>query len=78
VVAAGGRSERELSLERDLATERTSHAATAHDKRERERRIAELEDELHRLRQTLEPPAPPRKKGRDSYTLIEAVFEDEA
>lgn len=69
VVTTGTKTEREITLETDLEAERRTHAQTAKEKKERELRIAELEDELHKLR---EPPRPaPEKK-----TALEAFFED--
>ena len=58
IVVTAERTEREANLEAELATERSSHAATAAQKKERELRLSELEDQLHRLRQ----PAPQKKK----------------
>lgn len=50
IVTEGGRTERELALEKDLNEERLSHAKTAGEKMARENRINELEDELRKLR----------------------------
>jgi hypothetical protein len=65
----GERTELERSLETDLQTERSSHAKTAKEKLEREKRIAELEDELHQLRHPTRP-APVDKKS-----ALEEFFE---
>jgi hypothetical protein len=54
------RSEREIDLEAELEAERQRHAVTAEEKKQREIRIAELEDER---RQFLTPPPPPSKKA---------------
>jgi len=70
VVLNGERTERELSLESDLQTERSSHAKTAKEKVEREKRISELEDELHRLRH------PARPAPADRKSALEEFFED--
>jgi len=67
-VLTGQRTERELSLETELETERSSHGKTAKEKKERETKIAELEDELHRLRH---PARPAEKKS-----ALEEFFED--
>jgi hypothetical protein len=56
VVLTGTKSERETGLETEIAELRESSGLTI---RQRETRIAELEDELHRLKETLRPvPAP--------------------
>ena len=69
VVVTGQRTEREIALESDLETEKRTHAQTAKEKKDRELKIAELEDQLHKLR---EPPRPaPEKK-----TALEEFFED--
>lgn len=57
VVMTGQRSEREINLETDLARERSAHAVTAKEKKDRETKIAELEDELYRLRHPARPKA---------------------
>jgi len=53
-------SEREAELERLLQEERHKRARTEEEKRQREIRIAELEDELHRLRRLLDTPRQPQ------------------
>lgn len=65
-VINGARTEREISLEAELAAEKQTHQQTAKEKKERELRIAELQDELHLLRS-----APPR----DKKTALEEFFE---
>jgi hypothetical protein len=67
VVNTGPRSEREISLEAELETERGSHAKTAKEKKDRETRIAELEDELHRLKQPPARPQPDRKTDLEEF-----------
>lgn len=63
-VVTGTKTEAELKLERELKDERASHASTAAEKKARETRIAELEDELHRLKQVQTPaPTPPKPKS---------------
>lgn len=69
LVLKGKKTEREVALESDLETERNSHAKTSKEKKERELRIAELEDELHRLKT---PPA----KARRLLPDISEFFED--
>lgn len=74
VVLTGTRTEREIDLEAELATERERHATTANEKKAREIRVAELEDELHRLKSAgLKPtPAPARAASRSkSWTLFD-------
>jgi hypothetical protein len=58
-VLTGERTEDSVRLAQELEAERASHAATAADKKAREVRIAELEDELHRIK---EVPAPARRE----------------
>ena len=53
VVLEGTKTEKELALERQL--------------RERETRMAELEDENHQLKQIPKPPAPSAKEKRKWY-----------
>lgn len=67
-VVTGTKSEREITLETELQTERGSHAKTAKEKKDRELRIAELEDELHKLKS---PPSP-----KQSKSAMEEFFED--
>lgn len=67
VVRTGQRSEREIALQAELETERESHAKTAKEKKDRETRIAELEDELHRLKQPLPAPARDRKTDLEEF-----------
>lgn len=55
VVLTGQRTERELTLETNLEAERSAHAVTAKEKKDRETKIAELEDELYRLRHPARP-----------------------
>jgi hypothetical protein len=55
LVVESAPTEREAELERLLAEERRKRAKTEEEKRQREVRIAELEDELHRLRGLLQP-----------------------
>lgn len=71
-VIAGKRTEREIELERDLDDERGRHATTAKEKKDRELRIAELEDELRRLK---EIPATPAAKKTGGLRL--SILEDE-
>ena len=68
VVLTGQRTERELTLETELETEKSSHAKTAKEKKDRETRIAELEDELHRLRHPANP-APQRSSMEEFWDL---------
>lgn len=63
-VIAGGKTERELVLEAELEGERQSHARTTDEKKEREIKIAELEDQLHALRNPPEPEKPKSNKVR--------------
>lgn len=67
VVLTGQKTERELSLETELDSERNSHAKTAKEKKDRETRIAELEDELHRLRHPAKP--------KEEKSAMEEFFE---
>ena len=67
-VINGRKTEREISLEAELETERRTHAQTAKEKTDREKKIMELEDELHRLRAPR--PAPQKKSA------LEEFFED--
>jgi colicin import membrane protein len=67
-VATAQRTEREISLQAELDTERTRHATTAAEKKDRETRIAELEDELHRLKAT---PTPAPRKRKPSFGWFE-------
>jgi len=60
IVANAERTEREVQLQSELDGERGAHATTAKEKKDRELRIAELEDELHRLRNTPQPAAAKR------------------
>lgn len=74
VVATGERTEREVELAEELAEERTHHARTASEKKAREIRVAELEDEMHRLKQAgLRPAkaATPRTASGRSWTLFD-------
>lgn len=78
IVATGERTEREIDLESELEAERTSHATTAAEKKAREIRVAELEDELHRLKTAgavpprTATPAPARAaSGSKSWTLFD-------
>lgn len=54
-VTTGQRTEREIQLEAELQRERDQHTSTAAEKKQREVRIAELEDELHRLKTPAKP-----------------------
>lgn len=58
-VATGRHTEAENELRTKLDSEQKAHATTAADKKAREQRIAELEDELHRVKaaQTVTAPA---------------------
>lgn len=49
-VANGRHTEAENELRKQLDAERTAHGATAADKKKREQHIAELQDELQRLK----------------------------
>ena len=49
IVVTAERTEREANLEAELAAERAGHATTAAEKKQREIRLAELEDQLHQL-----------------------------
>jgi hypothetical protein len=60
IVVTGVRSETEVQLQSELDAERARHAKTADEKKQREVRVAELEDEMHRLKQSTQ--APPAKK----------------
>jgi len=55
LVMAGTISERETNLAAELAQERASHATTAAEKKEREIKIAELEDALRLARGERQP-----------------------
>ena len=50
IVVTAERTEREVNLEAELAAERASHANTAAEKKQREFRVAELEDQLDQLK----------------------------
>lgn len=63
-VVKGTKTEREITLESELQTERGSHAKTAKEKKDRELRIAELEDELHKLKS---PPTPKSKSAMEEF-----------
>lgn len=63
-VVVDGKTEREVLLEAQLATERSGHDLTREQKKQREVKIAELEDELHRLRQ---PPRPQPTSKTDEW-----------
>lgn len=52
-VLEGQRTEREIELGAELIAERTSHAATAGEKKARENRISELEDQLHQIKSAI-------------------------
>ena len=68
VVLAGTKSERETTLETEIAELRESSGLTI---RQRETRIAELEDELHRLKESMTPkPSAPAPK-RTKFTFFE-------
>lgn len=69
-VINGTRTEREISLEAELNTEKLTHAQTAKEKKDRELRIAELQDELHRLKSA---PRPPLEKK----SALEEFFDEE-
>ena len=60
-VLTGQKSEREIDLESQLKAERETHAVTAREKKERELKIAELEDALNQARH--QAPASPAKKS---------------
>ena len=49
IVLNGQRTEREVQLEQELEATRTRAQSTAEEKKEREKRINQLEDEIHRL-----------------------------
>lgn len=70
VVVSGQKTEREIALEGELNAERSNHATTAKEKKEREVKIAELEDQLRTLRAE-----PAKKKGRGILDLSE-FFEE--
>jgi hypothetical protein len=70
IVLTGEKSERETSLETELEAERNSHARTAKDKKDREVRIAELEDQLHKLK------TPPQPKAKSLLDISEFFEED--
>jgi hypothetical protein len=58
-VLSGTRSETEVQLQAELDAERTRHAKTSEEKKAREVRVAELEDEMHRFKQSTQgKPAP--------------------
>lgn len=52
---AGTKTERELQLEEDLRIKADENARLAQEKRDRETKIAELEDQLDRTRRESEP-----------------------
>jgi hypothetical protein len=61
---------REIELQTELDGERERHGQTEQEKKAREIRIAELEDELHRLRQLQSGPAPataPKKSWWEEF-----------
>lgn len=60
-VLNGTRSEREIELEQELEAERQRRVKTEAEKIERERTIAELQDQLHALRN---PPKPSKADDR--------------
>lgn len=68
-VAAARITEQTASLADELAKEKASHATTAAAIKARETRIAELEDELHRLKQATKPAAKPAAP-RDRWLLL--------
>jgi hypothetical protein len=68
VVVHGPRSERETELESELCRERDAHSMTAKEKKEREVHIAELQDELSRLK------AAPAEPGRPARGAMEEFF----
>jgi hypothetical protein len=76
IVANAERTEREVELESELQAERDRHATTTSEKKQREIRIAELEDERRTL---LSPPAPKQKKSKPFLpTLLHEADDDDA
>lgn len=72
IVVNAERTEREVQLQAELDSERGAHETTAKQKKERELRIAELEDELHKLRSTPQAEAKPKR----SFLDVSEFFED--
>lgn len=72
-VTSGTKTEREVTLEKDLAKAHGDLATTAQEKKDKEMRIMELEDQLFRLKKSLEPE--PKKKAGSSWRLT--LLEDE-
>lgn len=69
VVLKGKKTEREIQLQAELDSERSSHTKTAKEKKDREVRIAELEDELHKLKSAAQPA--PKKSFLDISEFFE-------
>jgi hypothetical protein len=57
-----------VHLEAELKEEQSRHTKTAEEKKQREVRIAELEDELHRLKN----PAQPKKSILDMSEFFDS------
>lgn len=71
-VVTQGRQDQENELADELADEKARHAHTAAEKKARENRIAELEDEIYRLKQAGLSATPAAKPVRSkSWTLFD-------
>jgi hypothetical protein len=79
IVIEAKRTEREIELQAELDAEKGRHAATNQARIDREKRIAELEDQLHQLKQIqrVEPKPAKKKPGAASWTLIGAASEQD-
>ena len=62
-----GKTEREAQLEAELAAAQKAHADTNQQRIERERRISELEDQLHQLKNLTPTPAPKPAKKKSEW-----------
>ncbi len=67
----GDRSEREIQLQEELQSERRRSVTLESEKRDRETRIAELEDELNALRNPPAPEPPAKKSVRLGFYKFE-------
>ena len=73
IVVTGTKSEREIDLEAQLKAERDTHAITAREKKERELKIAELEDKLNAAKQITTTPAPVKKSMMAAWLAGEDI-----
>jgi hypothetical protein len=69
IVVSATRTEREVELQSELEQERSAHASTAAEKKERELRIMQLEDELRTLKTAAVPAHPGSSRG--SWTFFD-------